>query len=79
MAVDLRTLLAAVLGVGVGLLFVAAPGSVIRVQTAGRLPSDRGGEYGDDAGVSARARWLVRGLGVALVTLGLYFGWVAFG
>ena len=79
MAVDLRTLLAAVLGIGLGLLLVAAPESVIRVQMAGRLPSERGGEYGADGGVSERTRRLVQGLGVALVTLGLYFGRVALG
>jgi hypothetical protein len=77
--VDIRTALAAVLGIGLGLLLVAAPESVIRAQTAGRLPSDRGGEYGDDAAVSARTRRLVQGLGVAVVGLGLYFGWVALG
>jgi hypothetical protein len=79
MAVDLRTLLAAVLGVGLGLLLVAAPASVIRVQTAGRLPSDRGGEYGDDTGVPERTRRFVRAVGVVLVGAGLYFGWVALG
>jgi hypothetical protein len=76
---DLRTALAAVLGVALGLVFVAAPASVIRVQTAGRLPSDRGGEYGDDAGVPTRTRRLVQALGLALVGFGCYFGWVALG
>jgi hypothetical protein len=69
-----RDLLAAVLGVGLGLVLVAAPGVVVRAQTAGRLPSDRGGEYGTDADVPARWRLLVRGVGVALVAVGLYVG-----
>ncbi|AUV83482.1 hypothetical protein C2R22_19055 [Salinigranum rubrum] len=76
---DLRTLLAAVLGVGLGLVLVAAPESVIRVHTAGRLPSDRGGEYGDDAGVSLPTRRLVQALGGTMLGFGLYFGWVALG
>jgi hypothetical protein len=76
---DLRTLLAAVLGVGLGLLFVAAPASVIRVQTAGRVPSDRGGEYGDDADVSTRARRFVQALGGTILGFSLYFGWIALG
>ncbi|MFC6874843.1 hypothetical protein [Halobellus marinus] len=49
--VDVRTLAAAVLGIGLGLLFVAAPKTVIQVHTAGRLPSGRHGRYGED-GVS---------------------------
>ncbi|WP_336024338.1 hypothetical protein [Halobellus salinisoli] len=48
---DVRTLAAAVLGVALGILFVAAPGTIIQVQTAGRLPQDRHGRYGED-GVS---------------------------
>ena len=79
MAVDLRMLLAAVLGIGLGLVLVAAPASVIRVQTAGRLPSDRGGAYGDDAGVATRTRQLVQALGFVLVGVGLYFGQAAVG
>jgi hypothetical protein len=73
--VDTRTLLAAVLGVGLGLLLLAAPETVIRVQTAGRLPSDRGGEYGQEGEVPARWRRLVRVVGLAVLALGLYFGW----
>lgn len=73
--VDTRTLLAAVLGVGLGLLFVVTPETVIRVQTAGRLPSDRGGEYGQAGQVAKRWRLLVRLIGVAVLALGLYFGW----
>ena len=76
---DLRALFAAILGVGLGLVLVAAPAGVIRAQTAGRLPADRGGEYGDDAAVSKRTRRLVQTLGLALVGLGCYFGWVALG
>jgi hypothetical protein len=73
--VDVRTLLAAVLGVGLGLVLVAAPDAVIRVQTAGRLPSDRGGTYGRDGGVPDRWRLFVRGIGMVLILGGLYFGW----
>lgn len=46
--VDVRTLAAAVLGVAVGILFVATPETIIQIQTAGRLPQDRHGRYGED-------------------------------
>jgi hypothetical protein len=49
--VDVRTLAAAVLGVALGLLFLAAPETIVQVQSAGRLPQDRRGRYGED-GVS---------------------------
>ena len=73
-----RDLLAATLGVGLGLVLLAAPEAVIRAQTAGRLPSDRGGEYGTDAEVPARWLWVARVAGVALVAFGLYLGVNAF-
>jgi hypothetical protein len=75
--VDVRTVLAAVLGVALGVVLVAAPDAVIRVQTAGRLPSDRGGEYGSDAAVPTHWRRLVQVVGVGSLLLGLYFGWTA--
>jgi hypothetical protein len=74
---DLRTVLAAVLGVGLGLLLVVSPETVVRAQTAGRLPRDRGGEYGSESAVSDRWLSLVRLLGLASALLGLYFGFVA--
>lgn len=80
--VDGRTLAAAVLGVALGVLFVAAPEAIVRVHAAGRLPRDRRGRYGEDGaggsgdrGVPARWRRLVRLAGVALILGGLYFGW----
>ena len=72
---DARTVLAAVLGVGLGFVLIAYPEAVVRAQTAGRLPRDRGGEYGEDAGVSSRTRWIVQALGVLSVLLGFYFAW----
>lgn len=76
---DLRTVLAAVLGIGLGLLLVAFPAAIIRVQTVGRLPDDRGGEYGQ--AVEPPRRWLlvVRGVGIVLIVTGMYFGGVATG
>jgi hypothetical protein len=70
---DLRAVLAAVLGVGLGLLLVAYPDAVVRAQTAGRLPEDRRGEYGAESGASDRVRTFVRAVGVVLVLLGVYF------
>ena len=70
---DFRTLLAAVLGVGLGVFFVAYPEAVVRAHTAGRRPTGRGGEYGEE---SSPDRWrrLVQLVGVAAIALGLYFG-----
>jgi hypothetical protein len=72
--VDLRTLVAAVLGVGLGALLVAYPEAAIRAQTAGRLPHDRGGGYGSASSVPDRWRRLVQLLGVAVLVVGVYFG-----
>lgn len=71
---DLRTLIAAVLGVGLGALVIAYPEVVIRAQTTGRVPHDRGGEYGSASSVPDRWRLLVRALGVVVLLVGLYFG-----
>jgi hypothetical protein len=75
---DLRTLLAAGLGLLLGALCLVAPGAVVRVQTAGRRPTGRDGEYGTDA-VPNRWRRLVQAIGVGLVVAGAYFGYVALG
>ena len=71
---ELRTALAAVLGIGLGVVLLAYPEAVLRVQTAGRLPQDRGGEYGRDAETSRRLRLFVRALGAGFVLFGLYLG-----
>jgi len=71
---DYRTLLAAVLGVGLGLVFVASPETIIKVHTTGRRPQDQHGEWGgDDAGFEKYHR-LVQGVGVVAILFGLYFG-----
>lgn len=71
---DVRSLLAAVLGVAIGLLLVAAPEALVRVHAVGRVPGQRKGEYGTDDALSARTRRLVQLLGVACVAVGLYVG-----
>ncbi|NHN60585.1 MULTISPECIES: hypothetical protein [Halorussus] len=71
---DLRTALAAVLGVGLGLFVLAYPEAVVRMHAAGRRPTGRGGEYGEDSPATDRWRLVVRVVGVALVAAGLYFG-----
>ena len=82
--VDLRTLAAAVLGVALGVVCVAAPGTIVRIQTAGRLPQDRYGKYGEDGtsgdvtdagGVPTRWLRLVQVVGVVLLVGGAYFAW----
>lgn len=76
---DYRTLAAAVLGVGLGLLLVVAPGAVVRVHTVGRVPGDRHGEYGADDDYSERLLLAVRAVGVVVVVAGLFFGAQAVG
>jgi hypothetical protein len=76
---DLRTVLAAILGVGLGLVLLAYPAAVVRVQTVGRLPHDRGGEYGRAAEPPQSWLLVVRGIGVVLVLAGGYFAWTAAG
>ncbi|WP_435177341.1 hypothetical protein [Halorussus sp. AFM4] len=71
---ELRTALAAVLGVGLGLFALAYPEAVVQIHAAGRRPTGRGGEYGEDSPTSDRWRRAVRVVGVALVAAGLYFG-----
>lgn len=74
---DLRTVLAAVLGVGVGLFLLAYPRAVIDAHLAGRTPRDRGGRYGSGSAASHRWHRLVQLLGAASILLGLYFGTTA--
>lgn len=72
--VDVRTVAAAVLGLGLGALCVVYPEAVIRVQTVGRMPHDRTGDYGEDAAAPDRWRWFVRLVGVVALLAGGYFG-----
>lgn len=71
---DLRTVLAAVLGVGLGVVLIAAPGLVVRMHTMGRVPRDRGGKYGADASVPDRWLWVVRAVGALVLLVGLAIG-----
>lgn len=71
---DLRTLLAAGLGIALGALLVAYPEILIRAHAVGRLPHDRGGEYGAEADAPDRWRHLVRLVGVATVLVAVYVG-----
>ncbi|WP_251341234.1 hypothetical protein [Haloplanus halophilus] len=74
---DLRTLLAAVLGLLLGAVCLLAPGAVVRAHTVGRRPDGGRGEYGADSPLPDRWRHLVRAAGVGLVLAGGYFGYVA--
>ncbi|WP_338741373.1 hypothetical protein [Haloplanus salilacus] len=75
--VDVRTLLAAVLGVLVGVVCLVAPDAVVRVHTAGRRPHDGRGEYGANGAAPTRWRRVVQALGVGCLAAGCYFGYVA--
>ncbi len=72
---DLRTLLAAVLGILLGVFMIGFPGAIVRGYLVGRVPTDRYGAYGDDDGLPRRWRQLVRGAGVLVLAGGLYFAW----
>lgn len=67
----LRELLAAVLSVGLGLVFLTYPAAVIRIQTAGRYPTGRRGEYGTDGEPPEQWQLLVRVIGVLAILAGL--------
>ncbi|MFB6299091.1 MAG: hypothetical protein ABEH65_02400 [Halobacteriales archaeon] len=71
---DLRTLLAAVLGIVIGVLCLVYPGAIIRIQTVGRLPHDRSGEYGAGATTPERWRRIVQAVGLGVLVVGAYFG-----
>jgi len=68
-----RELLAAVLGVGLGLFIIAFPDAMIRIHMAGRGPAGRHGEYGEDGSFPRRWRLGVRAVGVIVVLIGLFF------
>lgn len=74
--VAVRTLLAALLGVLIGVVCLVAPDAVVRVHTAGRRPNGRG-EYGTDGTIPTRWRRVVQALGVGCLVAGCYFGYVA--
>jgi hypothetical protein len=69
---DLRTALAAVLGIAVGALMVAFPEVVIRVQTAGSRPDRQPGPGGEPR---LGSLWTnaIRAIGAILVLGGLFF------
>ncbi|MFB6084718.1 MAG: hypothetical protein ABEJ94_10785 [Halorientalis sp.] len=70
-----REVVAAVLGVGFGLVLIAFPAAFIRSWTAGRgRPDPTRGEYGQDPTYDDKWLWAVRGLGVLVALIGLGFG-----
>ena len=78
---DYRTALAAVLGVGLGVVLLAYPSAVVRAHRVGRVPHDRGSPYGGAGEVPVRWRLVVRVAGAGLVLAGGSFaagllGWV---
>ena len=70
-----RELVAAVLGVGFGLVLVAFPEAFIRSWTAGRgRPDPSRGEYGADGSPPEKWLWVVRAAGVLVAAIGIGFG-----
>lgn len=68
----LRQVLAVGLGLVLGVLCVAFPQAVIRLQTAGRVQGSRRGPYGEDGEFPATWTWVVRALGVACLAVAGY-------
>ena len=71
-----RELLAAVLGIALGAVFVAFPSVIVRVHTVGRGPHDHHGEFGTHE-IDAKWLWLVRAIGAVGILFGIYFGYTA--
>jgi len=67
-----RELLAAILGIGLGLFLIVEPEAVIRTHTAGRVPTDRTGQYGEEAPVPDHWVLIVRVAGGIALALGLF-------
>lgn len=71
-----RELLAATLGIALGLVFVAFPTFVFKVHTLGRGRHDPHGGWGSD---DVETKWLrvVQAVGVLAILFGAYFGYSA--
>ena len=66
---DLRTQLALVLGVALGLVLIVFPDGIRRMYTLGRMPHERSGEYGADTELSTRWRRGIQALGVVVIVI----------
>jgi hypothetical protein len=65
-----REVIAPVLGVGLGILFVVHPEGLARVSGPGRLPRDRGGRYGEETPLIGGWRRVAQAVGVACISRG---------
>lgn len=68
-----REFLAAVLGIVAGVFFVAFPGIVLRVQTAGTRPDRQPGPTGESPDLDGLWYWVIRAVGAVMLVGGLYF------
>lgn len=66
---DLRTQLALVLGVALGLVLLVFPDGVATSYRLGRVPHDRGGEYGAESGLPTRWRRVVQAIGGGVIVV----------
>jgi hypothetical protein len=73
--VDVRDLLAVVLGAVLGIVLLVAPRAAVRLSVAGG-PQNRRGEYGADGELAPKYVWLVRALGLACLGIA---GFIAYG
>lgn len=74
----IRELLAIVLGVTLGVALLAAPRAALRLSVFVGPNRRRRGEYGTDDTVSDQWAWIVRGLGVACLTIAAYLAYQTF-
>ncbi|MFC6987617.1 hypothetical protein G9463_04570 [Haloarcula sp. JP-Z28] len=68
----IRELLAVVLGAALGVAFLAAPRTMLRMSVFVGPTRRRRGDYGTDEAISARWTWVARGLGVVSLAIAAF-------
>lgn len=71
----IRELLAVVLGVALGVAFLAAPRTMLRLSVFVGSNRRRRGDYGTDEGIPARWTWVARGLGVVCLAIAAFIAY----
>ncbi len=74
----IRELLAVVLGTALGIALLAAPRAALRLSVVVGPSQRRRGEYGTEDPVPDKWVWVVRGLGVACLTITAYIAYQTF-
>ncbi|MFQ3295517.1 MAG: hypothetical protein ACI9PP_000284 [Halobacteriales archaeon] len=74
----IRELLAIVLGATLGVVLLAAPRAALKLSVFVGPNRRHRGDYGTDATVSDQWVWIVRGLGVACLTISAYIAYLTY-